>query len=66
MVVTWVTLHHVDGHTFVKYGRHEHDLNHKATAEVSKFVDDSKKYSTKFYNYRALMTDLKPNTKYCV
>lgn len=64
MVVTWVTMHHIHGghHAYVRYGHYnEENLNHEETAEVTKFHH----HGTKFYTYRALMSGLHPNTKYC-
>lgn len=61
MIVTWQTMHSIDHHPYVEYGRDKHNLGHKANAEVTKFREGK----TKFYTYRALMKHLKPKNSYC-
>lgn len=61
MVVTWATLAAIPDVAHVEYGSAQTDLQQQAKAEVQHFKDDL----TELFTFRALLTGLKPATKYC-
>ena len=61
MIVTWVTINHIDDAPMVKFGFNENNLTLLAKAETSHFQMDG----TSFYTHRGLLTELKPAAQYC-
>ena len=61
MVITWATIESIDDHGVVNFGTSSDNLTDSATAITTYFEDDD----AYWYNYRALLTGLKPSTTYC-
>lgn len=70
MVVTWSTIHHINDHGEVQFADTEEQVL-SATGDEAHSKKDVKAETTHFkdgtnlYTYRALLTGLKPATKYC-
>lgn len=61
MLVTWVTLQPLQNTSFVEFGLDKAKLASNATAESFYFQQGIANFTT----HRALLTQLKPVTKYC-
>lgn len=65
MIVTWIKpnkhYYHSRFNASVYYGESKTSLNQTAKAKSKYFKDGKTRYTT----FRALMTKLKPGTKYC-
>lgn len=61
MLVTWVTLQPLQDTPLVEFGLDQAKLTANVTAESTYFQQDSANFTT----HRALLTQLKPVTKYC-
>ena len=60
IVVTWATVHHIDDIGQVEYGPGLNNLTNQINAQVTHF-----NHGVNLYTYRALLTQLKPDTRYC-